>query len=149
MRANELNCLACHRAGSWWDLNTLGCSHAPGCVLDGNRVTVLVCGSRGWLDVPTVRQHLSKLPRGSLILHGGARGADQIANTIARSLGLDVREFPADWAHLGRRAGYARNIEMLDEHPDFVLAFQLDGSTGTQHVIDSARDRGIPVEVIT
>jgi hypothetical protein len=36
---------------------------------------------------------------------------------------------------------------MLDTKPDLVLAFQRDGSRGTQHTIDEARKRGIPVEV--
>jgi hypothetical protein len=38
---------------------------------------------------------------------------------------------------------------MLDTGPDLVLAFQRNGSRGTQHTIDEARARGIPVEVFT
>lgn len=149
MTANELRCFVCNRAGTWWELNTLACSHGAGCALDSARATVLVCGSRHWLDVSVIRERLRKLPAGTLILHGGARGADQIAGTIARTLGLQVREFRADWARLGKRAGYVRNVEMLDARPDLVLAFQLDGSRGTQHTIDAARERGIAVEVFT
>jgi hypothetical protein len=37
---------------------------------------------------------------------------------------------------------------MLDDEPDRVLAFQRNGSRGTQHTIDEARRRGIPVEVV-
>jgi hypothetical protein len=149
MTANELHCTACKRAGTWWELNTLACTHADGCALDAKRPTVLVCGSRAWLDVPSIRTRLRELPPDTVILHGGARGADQIAATIGRALGLIVREFRADWSRLGKRAGYVRNVEMLDERPDLVLAFQLDASKGTQHTIDEARKRGIPVEVVT
>jgi hypothetical protein len=35
--ANWLDCTACRRAGTWWDLNTLGCTHATGCALDAAR----------------------------------------------------------------------------------------------------------------
>jgi hypothetical protein len=38
---------------------------------------------------------------------------------------------------------------MLDQQPDRVLAFQRNGSTGTQHVIDETRKRGIPLEVFS
>lgn len=41
----------------------------------------------------------------------------------------------------------SRNLAMLDEKPDLVIAFQINGSAGTQHTIDQARKRGIPVEV--
>jgi hypothetical protein len=36
---------------------------------------------------------------------------------------------------------------MLDEQPTLVLAFQRNGSTGTEGVIREARRRRIPVEV--
>jgi hypothetical protein len=111
-------------------------------------VKVLVCGSRDW-DRPTAIKHrLAKLPRGSTVIHGAARGADQFAGLYARALGFDVEEFPADWRGKGKRAGILRNLQMLDEGPDLVLAFQRNGSTGTQHTIDEARRRHVAVEVI-
>jgi hypothetical protein len=61
---------------------------------------------------------------------------------------LEERAFPADWRGKGRRAGILRNLAMLDDEPDRVLAFQRNGSRGTQHTIDEARRRGIPVEVV-
>ena len=110
---------------------------------------VLVCGSRAWTDAAAIRDRLAKLPSGSEVMHGGARGADRIAGTAATSLGLSVREFPADWKNLGRSAGVQRNLAMLDEEPDLVLAFWLNGSAGTAHTIREARKRGIEVEVLT
>ena len=107
---------------------------------------VLVCGSRDWHDADTITAALRRLPRGTTVIHGGARGADLLAGTIANSLGLQVVEFPADWKNFGRSAGYRRNIAMLDENPDLVLAFWLNGSTGTAHTVREAERRGIPVE---
>lgn len=108
---------------------------------------VLVCGSRDWHRDDIVRERLARLPRGTTIIHGGCRGADNIAGRTAHSLGFHVIEYPADWAEYGRSAGIRRNIAMLAQNPDLVLAFHLNGSTGTQHVIDEALKRGIDLEV--
>jgi hypothetical protein len=83
------------------------------------------------------------------VIHGGARGADAMAGMAAKWCRLPVEEYPADWRTHGRRAGFLRNLEMLDQRPDLVIAFQRNGSRGTQHTIDEARKRGIPVEVYT
>lgn len=111
--------------------------------------TVLVCGSRNWTDIGAIRRRLVALPPNSVILHGAAPGADSIARGLADDFGFSVRAFPADWNKHGKSAGFIRNVQMLDEAPDLVIAFQRDGSRGTQHTIDQARRRGISVEVIT
>lgn len=121
---------------------------------------VLVCGSRDWTDAQPIAQmlhaawetaqlnfhatHVSDM----IVMHGKARGADTIADTIARARGHTIDERPADWRGQGRRAGILRNLAMLDEAPDLVLAFQLNGSRGTQHAIDEARRRGIETVVV-
>jgi hypothetical protein len=116
-------------------------------------VKVLVCGSRDWTDGNAVASRLTALPgehEEITVLQGGARGADALAATVAINLGFNVRSFPANWRPGGiynPRAGLDRNIAMLDERPDLVIAFQINGSRGTQHTIDEARKRGIPVEV--
>lgn len=109
---------------------------------------VLVCGSRQWTDRDSIEKRLRMLPAGTTIISGAARGADSIAASIGRTLGLGVREFPAEWDRFGRSAGYRRNMLMLDEDPDLVIAFQVGNSPGTAHAIEKARKREIPVEVI-
>jgi hypothetical protein len=110
---------------------------------------VLVCGSRGWDRPDIIRERLKTLPLGVEIIHGAARGADQMAASIAHSLGIPERAYVPDWHHQGRRAGVLRNIEMLEQDPELVLAFWDGESTGTAHTVYEARKRGIPVEVFT
>ena len=57
---------------------------------------VIVCGSRTWIDYDTIHRRLSSLPKDTIIITGGALGADSIATAIARELGLKCVEVPAD-----------------------------------------------------
>ena len=109
--------------------------------------TVLICGSRNWTNQAAIWDRIRNLPLESTIITGGARGADSIAANGAEYFGLASRVIPANWDRYGKRAGFLRNLQMLDEKPDLVIAFQKDGSKGTQHTIDEAMKRGIPVEI--
>ena len=122
----------------------------------GKAVAVLVCGSRDWTDEDAVREQLERAVarfggERLVVIAGGARGADRMAEACARGLGLAVEVYPARWDRHGRSAGYRRNVRMLDRLADFghryVIAFS-NGSRGTQHTIDEARRRGIPVRVV-
>jgi YspA, cpYpsA-related SLOG family len=118
-------------------------------------MTVLVCGSRltnQFADALTVwdalEQRITRLPAGTNIIHGGAQGPDEFAHRIAKRHGYPVRRFRADWKNDGRRAGILRNLRMLDEQPDLVIAVWDGQSRGTAHTLTEARKRGIPVEVL-
>lgn len=81
---------------------------------------VLVFGSRQWVDQRPIELRLEQLPPGTIIVHGAARGVDNIAGYVASKRGFIVRAYPA--LRHGRTwpsAGILRNQEMLDEeHPD-------------------------------
>jgi phage FluMu gp28-like protein len=121
-------------------------------------VRVLVCGSRDWEDFRVIQNRLRDLADSigqrwlyekQILMHGDAAGADTIAARAARMMGFDIEAYPANWKRHGRAAGPIRNRVMLDREPDVVLAFQRNGSRGTQDTINEARKRGIPVEVHT
>lgn len=63
---------------------------------------------------------------------------------------MRVVVFPAEWEKFGKAAGPIRNIEMLNENPDLVLAFHndLSKSKGTAHTVKTAQKRGLKVKVI-
>lgn len=111
---------------------------------------VLICGSRKWCDAIAIRTRVNELPDDTLVIAGGADGADKNAAYFARKRGLFVAEVSVEkehWDRFGKGAGHKRNHAMLDLGPDLVIAFQVFGSSGTQGTIDEARWRGIPVEV--
>ena len=98
---------------------------------------VLVCGGRqynrkDWLYKALDQLHaVSPINR---IIHGGANGADTLADNWAQENNVSVTVFPADWNSYGYTAGPRRNKEMLSiGRPNVVLAFP--GGRGTQDMI--------------
>ncbi len=111
-------------------------------------MNVVVTGSRNWSDVTAIEMELKELPEGTIIHHGGCRGADTIAGVIATELGFRVKEYPANWAGYGKAAGPIRNRAMLETEPDLVLAFLMPESKGTKDTIEKAESMGLTVKVI-
>ncbi len=108
--------------------------------------TILVTGSRAWTNRALVEEHLDGVarlaPAGAAIrlVHGGARGADQMAAAHARARGWHVKSYVADWVRYKRAAGVRRNAEMLaDARPDVAVAFHRDKSRGTADMIRRVR----------
>lgn len=135
-------------------------------------VWVVVTGDRLWTDEDLIRERLSRLPAGTTLIVGKARGADTLAEKVGRELGLTIVEEPPHWQvtedtpgwairyHKGRaydlRAGAERNRRMLD-HLDgkvdaLVIAFHDDleeGSRGTKDCVTEARRRHLAVDLVT
>jgi hypothetical protein len=72
------------------------------------------------------------------IISGGARGADTLAEKFANKHNISTTIFPADWNKYGKKAGYLRNITLV-ENSDFVIAFWDGESKGTKMTIDLAK----------
>jgi hypothetical protein len=112
---------------------------------------VLVCGGRDYADTDRVWSVLDDLlVRGELdeIIHGGADGADRLADNWAFARRIPVRMFPADWKQHGTAAGPIRNQQMIDEgKPALVIGFP--GGRGTADMVRRARDAGVRVMEIT
>lgn len=106
---------------------------------------VLVCGGRNFKNFSGLSKVMSNLePYPTILVHGDARGADQMAGQWARNNGIEERRYPAKWKVHGKAAGFVRNAEMLQtENPDLVIAFP--GGKGTQNMIDLAKKKGYKV----
>lgn len=118
-----------------------------------NMTRYLVCGGRGVQDYDMVDRALRALilhPERAVIIHGGARGVDTLANTWGKANRVsEVIAVPADWSVHRKAAGPIRNKRMLDEfHPDVVIAFLPGAGPGTANMIRQARAaRVVTVEV--
>jgi SLOG family YspA-like protein len=136
-------------------------------------VRILVTGSREWDNWRAVYWTLSSLQSACpgqriTLVHGGARGADAIAEQAAQYLGWAIERHEADWDANGKAAGAIRNQAMADAGADLCVAFvrpcsltrcKRPGATrprrpgahithGTADCIKRAKSAGIPVREI-
>lgn len=115
---------------------------------------VLVCGSRTFNNATVLNTVLDgiNLTSDILIIQGGARGADHLAGEWATAKGVPMLVFAANWNQYGKRAGFIRNSEMLNEgKPDVVWAFvdkPLAESKGTKMMVDIARKASVQCYVV-
>jgi len=85
----------------------------------------------------------------TIIISGGARGVDTEGESWAKSFGFPVKRFLPEWNKYGKKAGFLRNKEMINE-ADALIAIWDGKSKGTEHTINLAKEKNIPfyVEII-
>lgn len=105
---------------------------------------VLFCGGRDFTNREAVLKAFDATSP-SLVITGGARGADELADKEAARRGINRVIYPANWNGEGRKAaGPLRNRRMLElGKPDLVVAFP--GGWGTVNMIEQAKRFGVPV----
>lgn len=106
----------------------------------------LVVGSRTFNDYKLLCEKLDLLlvyHNNIVVVSGGAKGADTLAEKYATEHNYGCKVFPADWNKYGRPAGYIRNKQMHEyiskqEHRG-VVAFWDGKSRGTAQNFSLAR----------
>lgn len=86
----------------------------------------------------------------STIVSGGARGADEVAEALARHLGIDLVVFPPEYKRYGRRGPFVRN-QQIAEAADTCLAVvdkPLSESKGTADCVRRFQKLGKSVWVL-
>jgi predicted polyphosphate/ATP-dependent NAD kinase len=108
---------------------------------------MLACGGRDYSDRHRVYEFLDAWHAEepiTILIAGGANGADALAVDWARYRKVLYRVFAADWEMHGRAAGPIRNQRMIDEgKPDAVVVFP--GGRGTADMILRANKAKLPV----
>ena len=108
---------------------------------------IAVVGGREFSDYVLLAEELQRhMP--FILVSGGARGADSLAERFANKHGLRKLIFEADWNKYGKSAGYRRNVTIV-EHADLVIAFWDGKSKGTKHTIDIAEKKGVPSNIVS
>ncbi len=102
-----------------------------------------VIGSRDFTNYPELKEALDKVSKYidiELIISGGARGADSLAERYAKEHDIQTLIFRPDWEKYGRKAGIVRNYDII-RNCDMVIAFWDGKSKGTAHSISIAREQ--------
>jgi len=112
---------------------------------------LVVAGSRGFDDYGLLKETLDSLdlPPDTIIISGGAPGADRLGARYGYARGFMVVEMPAAWradGHYNPRAGLERNKEMA-QYGDALVAFNM-GTPGTSHMVRTMRRLGKPVHEV-
>lgn len=115
----------------------------------------LVVGSRSFCDYDLMVQkldHLLQNHKKIVIVSGGAKGSDKMAERYAHEHGYPTKIFPADWYSYGLSAGFIRNREMHQflsrQKKRGVVAFWDGLSHGTQHSFLLAEEFNNPLKLI-
>ena len=116
------------------------------------RMNVIVAGSRTVTDYAHVKSCLDNILLDEkakvVIISGTAKGADKLgAKWAIETDGIELAEMPAQWDRYGKSAGYRRNEDMarLATH---VIVFWDGSSVGSQHMINSAKKRELPLRIL-
>jgi hypothetical protein len=106
---------------------------------------IAIVGSRTYTNYEELKSFVfSCIPLSEieLVISGAAKnGADSLVVRFAKEFNLPLKEFPADWDTYGKRAGFIRNVDIV-EASDMVICFWDGYSKGTKHDIDIATEKG-------
>lgn len=108
---------------------------------------IAIVGSRDYPDMGQVRDFVLSLSPDTVVVSGGARGVDTVAERAANEIGLETVIFHADWDTYGKSAGYIRNKELV-RYADEVVAFWDGQSKGTRHTVTLAEHVGKPLIIV-
>jgi hypothetical protein len=107
-----------------------------------------IVGSRGFNNYKLMKEILDPyLDKIYLIVSGGARGADSLAQLYAKQRGLPIMIFYPDYEKYGKKAPLIRNGQIV-EFADKMIAFPIKGSRGTWHAIKAMQSLEKPYRVI-
>ena len=103
-----------------------------------------VVGSRNFNDYNLLKSKLDQIHKRkpiTLIVSGGAKGADSLSERWAKENSIETLIFIPDWNKYGKRAGFLRNEDIIT-NSDAVIAFWDGVSRGTESSINLAKKQG-------
>ena len=116
-----------------------------------SRHAVLVTGGRDYADIDAVDAVVNELPPETLIVNGGADGADSLVNEAAIKYGYPCATLPFYHWH-GRAGGHIRNGDMVEivralrDAGWLVKVVAFPGGRGTANCVQQARAAGLPIQ---
>lgn len=106
-----------------------------------------VIGSRDFSNAKLMSEALEEhRPEVELLISGGARGADRMAEQWANRHGIETQIFYPD--HKRYKHAFHHRNRLIVEAADLVVAFWNGHSTGTAYTVNYAKRLGKPARVV-
>ena len=109
-----------------------------------------VVGSRNFSDYSLMKEKLDEIKKQTdmlIIVSGGSKGADNLAEQYAKENDLQCIVHKADWNRYAKAAGMIRNRQIVDTS-DELIAFWDGTSRGTQNTIRLANQNNKKIKVV-
>jgi len=102
-----------------------------------------IIGSRTFNDYNLLKEKVDKILSEyrlniKLIISGGAKGADSLAEQYAKEKGIEILIIKPNWDLYKKAAGFIRNADIIN-NSDIVIAFWNGISNGTKDSIAKAQ----------
>ena len=110
---------------------------------------IAIVGSREFKNYSLMKEkylEITKDMKVDAIVSGGARGADTLAEQLAKELEITLIVYVAEWKKFGKGAGMMRNTTIVEDS-DIIIAFPIGSSVGTWDTIRKAKKVNKPVYV--
>lgn len=131
------------------------CENCKEKLCEQNLFACLIAGSRTFTDYGLLKEKMDLFlanKENVLIISGGARGADSLAEQYAHERNYKLLVMPAEWDKYGKSAGYKRNAKMHKALACFedrgCVLFWNGKSKGTQHNIPLAESNRTPIRIV-
>jgi len=119
---------------------------------ENNSIKIGVVGGRDFNNPNIFKYHLENLidkykDKEIILVSGGAKGADTLAEKYAKHFGLTIIVIPAMWDKYGKKAGIMRNKDIW-RVADVGIAFWDLKSPGTKNSIEECKKLNKDIKVI-
>ena len=105
-----------------------------------------IIGSRTFKDYPLLKKEVDALKDIQLIISGGAKGADKLAEKYTEEHQIELKVFLPEFDKYAAGAYWKRNEQIVGSC-DYLIAFWDGKSTGTKYTIDYAKKQGKEVKI--
>lgn len=110
------------------------------------KMRIGIIGGRDFSDFSLLTGHMGKyLSEVSLVVSGGAKGADSLGEQWAKKNEIEILIFHP--AKPKKSAYFARNRQIV-ENSDLIVAFWNGKSSGTHYTLRYAESKGVKTEIV-
>ena len=108
---------------------------------ENNGITLAIVGTRTFDNYKLLKEKVNKINKKTkinMIVSGGCRGTDKLAEKYAQEKNIPVKTYIPNWKKYGKAAGPIRN-DLIIENSDKVIAFWDQVSKGNLSSINLAK----------